>query len=104
MNDLVGLAVAAIIIAAMGAKFAWLMATPKSDGPRIKRDYESDGARVISIKKAGFELGGRSSPGYRKYDVVVDHPLRGVSHYLVGVEATWFSDPDLKPYGGRFGD
>ena len=98
MNDLVNWAAGAIVIAVVVVRFGSLIATPKSDAPRIKRDYESNGGRVLSIKQAGFELGGRSSPSYRKYDVVVQHPIKGRRTYLVGVQASWFGDADLKQY------
>ena len=98
MNDLVNGAVGAIVIAVLVVRFGSLVVAPKSDAPRIKRDYESNGGRVLSIKQAGFELGGRSSPSYRKYDVVVRHPVKGRRTYLVGVEASWLGDPELKQY------
>jgi hypothetical protein len=44
-----------------------------------------------------------SSPSFRKYEIVVEHPLNGVSTYLVGVQAGAISDPDLKQYD-RFGN
>jgi hypothetical protein len=99
MNDLVNWSICGIIVVAVIFRFGRLIITPKSDAPRIKRDYESGGGRVLSIKQAGFELGGRSSPSYRKYDIVVQHPINGRRAYLVGVQDTLFGDPELKQYG-----
>ncbi len=86
-------------IALVAAWPIWIMTvTPKSDGPRIKRDLEGEGRRVLSIERRGTELGGRSSPSYRRYEVVVEE--RGCKKTRrVGVQATWFSDPELKRYG-----
>ncbi len=103
MLDWTNWLLAAVVIGIVIAKYWWLLEKRDADGPRIKRDYESNGRRVLSIKQAGFEFGGRSTPSYRKYEVVVQHPLNGVATYLVGVEAGALFDPGLKQYD-RFGN
>ncbi len=66
--------------------------------PRPKRDFEGNGARVVSIDPAGFDLEiFRRSRGYRKYDIVVEHPLKGRREYTVGVSVSPFHD-GLKRY------
>lgn len=88
-----------IVIGVLAVKYGPVFFKDAADGPRIKRDYEANGARVISIEPAGIALGGRSSPSYRKYEIVVDHPFKGRRRYLVGVQASILSsDLDLKLY------
>lgn len=78
---------------------AWgLFASPPSDLTRIKRDLEGAGRRVTSIRRQGAELGGRNRPSYRLYGVTVQDDVRGVEHFDVGVEVTYFGDPDLKTF------
>ncbi|MBO9560833.1 MAG: hypothetical protein J7515_19890 [Caulobacter sp.] len=99
MENLFSAAFVAVMMAiVLAVKVGPLIGTPKSDGPRIKRDYESNGRRVVELERAGFEVGGRSSPGYRKYAIVVVSPLGGQRRYVVGVSHTWFGDPELKEY------
>jgi hypothetical protein len=82
-----------IVLALVVAQYGFLFVRPKSDIPRIKRDYEANGARVVSLSPAGFEIGFlRRGHYYRKYRIVVDRPLTGRSTHVVGVAATWFSD------------
>jgi hypothetical protein len=94
-----------LVLVAIGlllAKYAPVFFKDESDAPRIKRDYEANGGRVISIEPAGIVLGGRSSPNYRKYEIVVDHPFKGRRRCLVGVQASLLSsDLDLKLYEER---
>jgi hypothetical protein len=90
--------VAVIVGGVVLAKCWWLLEKRDADGPRIKRYYESGGRRVLSIEPAGFEYGGRWSPSFRKYEIVVQHPLDGVRTYQVGVQAGAWFDPDLKQY------
>lgn len=79
-------------------QFGQFIPRPKRDAPRIKRDFEGNGARVHSIEPAGFDLEiFRRSRGYRKYDIVVEHPLKGRREYTVGVSVSPFHD-GLKRY------
>jgi hypothetical protein len=88
----------AIITVIVIAQIVSFIPRPRRDAPRIKRDLESNGARVVSIKPAGFDLDlFRRSHAYRKYDVVVQHPLKGRVNYTVGVATSLFSD-GLKQY------
>lgn len=88
----------AVVLALVALQVVMVFIRPASDIPRIKRDYEANGARVSRVSPAGFELGFiRRGHYYRKYRIVVDHPFTGRSTYLVGVAASWFSD-DLKRY------
>jgi hypothetical protein len=87
-----------VVLALVALQLAMVFIRPGSDIPRIKRDFEANGARVSRISSAGFELGLiRRGHYYRKYRIVVDHPFTGRSTYLVGVAASWFSDK-LKRY------
>jgi len=87
---------AAVAFAAL--QFICVFLRPASDIPRIKRDYEANGARVSQITPAGVEIGfWRRGHYYRKYRIVVIHPVIGRTTHLVGVSASWFSD-DLKCY------
>jgi hypothetical protein len=102
VDALLNLLPALIVIGLLAVKYAPVFFKDASDAPRIKRDYEANGARVISIEPSGIELGGRSSPSYRKYEIVVDHPFKGRRRYLVGVQASLLSgDLDLKRYSDR---
>jgi hypothetical protein len=99
VDALLNVLVALVVIGLLAMKWGPAFFKRKSDIPRIKRDYEASGARVTSIEPAGISLGGRSSPSYRKYEIVVDHPFKGRRGYLVGVQASVLSDDlDLKLY------
>ena len=92
-NWLLGVALALVAL-----QITMVFIRPASDIPRIKRDYEANGARVSRVSPAGFELGFiRRGHYYRKYRIVVDHPFTGRTTHIVGVAATWFSDK-LKRY------
>lgn len=81
------------VLALVALQIVMVFIRPASDIPRIKRDYETNGARVSRISPAGFELGLiRRAHYYRKYRIVVDHPFTGRSTQLVGVAACWLSD------------
>jgi hypothetical protein len=102
VDALLNVLLALVVIGVLAAKYAPVFVRSGSDAPRIKRDYEANGARVTSIEPAGIELGGRSSPSYRKYEIVVDHPFKGRRRCLVGVQASLLSsDLDLKLYRDR---
>jgi hypothetical protein len=89
------LGVGAVLVA---AQFTSVFVRLKSDIPRIKRDYEVNGSRVSRVSPAGFDAGlFRRGHYYRKYRIVVDHPMIGRTTHLVGVSASWFSD-QLKRY------
>lgn len=99
VDALLNVLLSLVVIGVLAAKWAPAFFRSGSDAPRIKRDYEANGARVTSIEPAGIQLGGRSSPSYRKYEIVVDHPFKGRRGYLVGVQASVLSgDLDLKLY------
>lgn len=90
----------AVVVALGVLQIALVFIRPASDIPRIKRDYEANGARVSRVSPAGFDLAlfsFRRDYYYRKYRIVVDDPFTGRSTYLVGVAASWFSDK-LKRY------
>lgn len=102
LDALLSALVPLIVIGALAAKYGPVFFKDEADVPRIKRDYEANGARVTSIEPAGIALGGRSTPNYRKYQIVVDHPFKGRRRYLVGVQASILSsDLDLKVYADR---
>ena len=79
----------------------WLSRSQPSDIPRIKARLEANQHRVVDIRRDGFVVGGRSSPSYRKYRVVVRSPLGGPDEvHVMGVQATIFSYPALQEFGG----
>ncbi len=88
----------AVLIAVVVSQIVAFIPRPKGDAPRIKRDFEAGGARVLSIKPAGFDMSPfRRDHAFRKYDIVVDHPFKGRVTYTVGVSISLFSDV-LKTY------
>jgi hypothetical protein len=87
-----------IVLAACALQYALVFIRPRSDIPRLKRDYEANGARILELEPAGFEVGVLWCGHHcRKYRILVDHPFKGRSMHVVGVSAARFSE-DLKVY------
>jgi hypothetical protein len=112
LKELLDLWPMAAILAAFAGVFGWVLYTPASDGPRIKRDYEGPDRHVSSIKRAGW-WASRYQPWYRLYDVTIEAAGKPPEQRRVGVEMTLFSDPSVAEFDGtllggpkrvRFGD
>ena len=95
---------------AVVAMLGWVIYTPSSDGPRIKRDFEKPGHKVTRIRRAGFLPGGQaqgpfssySRSWFRTYDVTVEVTGEGVEQHKVGVQVTLFGDPALIDFGSSY--
>lgn len=88
----------AVILPLVGLWFGWANRSAASDGPRIKRDYEGPGRRVVRLERCGFAWGGRSSPSFRKYAVTVEAVGGRLDTRHVGVEVTVLGDPSVVEY------
>jgi hypothetical protein len=74
---------------------SWIWAAvtnPPSATLRIKRSFEGDGRRVVSVKKTGALPPGRSSPPYRCYRVEVLRHDGVKAVFPAHVSAGLFSD------------
>ena len=87
-----------LIAALVLGYYCLAFASRPSDGPRIKRDHEGPGRRVVRLERSGWEFGGRYRPSYRKYQITVDDDVRGQDSFTVGVQLGWFGDQPLKVY------
>jgi len=85
---------ALVFVAGIGW-YGWIFYSPPSDTPRIKRDLEADGAKVISVVRNGTRLGGRYSPSYRVYSVAVRERDGETLTRQICVQVTLFSDPSV---------
>jgi len=94
------LTIGLIAISVLGLFLAnpiWALATtPASDATAIRAEYEGITSKagpytmVIDIKRAGIQLGSRSEPTLRLYDVALKRQNGEVGHLIVGIEASFF--------------
>jgi hypothetical protein len=92
-----------LMAAAFGVYNYWLNRSLPSDITMIKARLEEGEHRVVNIQRTGYMFGGRSTPNYRKYRVVVRSPIGGPDEVRdVGVGASLFGYgpfTDFNPYG-----
>ena len=96
---------AIISVAVIGYYIAWpiwiAFTTPKADLSRINAHYGGPYTKVLGISRAGMQLGGRSGPNYRKYEITLqrmsDEPVR----MTVGVAAGLLGPGNLREYGAN---
>jgi hypothetical protein len=84
------------IVSAWVGWSGWIfLYSPPSDPPRIRRDLEVDGAKVVSVTRNGTRLGGRYRPSYRVYSVAVRERTGETLTRQICVKVTLVSDPTV---------
>ncbi len=95
------IAIVPLVLAGAAAYAYWLVRSQPSDVTHIKARLEANEHRVVDVRREGFVPGGRSTPSYRTYRVVVRSPLSGLDEvHTVGVEAGFFTDGAVHEFGG----
>jgi hypothetical protein len=97
-----GLSAALIVTVVIGVTlllFQWEHRSRPNDILVIKERLEANSYQVIDIQRAGFDMGGRISPSYRKYRVTV-RPLGGGPDEarMVGVPTGLFSSRQIREF------
>ena len=72
--------------------------TPEADLSRINAHYGGSYTKVVSITRAGMQLFTRSSPNYRKYDIVLQRLSDEPFQKTVGVAAGFLGPGELIEY------
>jgi len=94
--DWLGVLFAVVIVSVWVGWYLWVIRySPTSDPPRLKRELEVDGAKVVSVERNGTRIGGRYSPSYRVYSVAVRERGGETTTRQICVQVTLFSDPTV---------